>query len=168
MRALPLLLLLAACSPETEPTTNPAPEPTTSALPPDPETVDAWTGAWHWDETWPGPEGTANARAYALVLGAESRNLNGHLAIDGYQTMADYLVRGEPRGDTLDVVLTGYGADNLREDPAVGDTLFSLVREDAPETEYGVSYRTVWGALRPALETDEQVAFETTPPDGDV
>lgn len=144
-------LTFTACeSPEVEPIPARETDTDETAVAP----ADDWTGTWSWDETWPGSGDVTNVLSYTLVLGEFEGTLQGGLGIDGYQTMKNYEVRGTPRGDALDVTVSGYGEGHVGTPDDLGERLFSLVRTDSG------GYMTIWDTLRPAIgEAGEQDAF---------
>ncbi len=149
MRLFSLLLacglLVAACSPGPDPFT-----PEADAQPPatTPEAAETWQGRWTFGEAWPGSGEITNVMDYALVMGRFEGALQGSVGVYGYQTSSEYEVRGVLRGDTLDIIVSGYGEDDMGRRVEIGERLFSLVAS-------GDGHVTVWDALTPVLSEDE-------------
>ena len=137
------------------PTSTPSAEPSSE---PSAEPVD-WTGSYLYEESLPDGERTL-VWGYALDLApvddddgelSQPADYLGTLEIDGYQTMARYVVVGQETADGLRVVVEAFGPDHAGAFPDAGATLFTL-RMDEVMMPDGVSdplLMTVWATLQP-------------------
>lgn len=175
MRPAPLLLAvaLAACQGAPGPDPAPVPSPQPAEMPP-PDGYDAelldWSGDYLFEEGLPDGERTL-MWSYRLSLApvdddgelSQPADYVGTLEVDGYQTLARYVVVGQETEGGVRVVVEAYGPDNARPYPAYGETLFELQLGtfEMPDGENDVRLMTLWGALQPNV-----VGENESPADG--
>ena len=121
-----------------------------------PDSFDSWTGSYAFAETST-DSGQRQIWLYDLELFQQKDgSWVGSLNIDGLETLKRYNVRGELKGDRMQVILDDYREGSMGESPSLNSTLFIL------EEVSNSGKRTIvtrWEKLEPYLSSTPRVGI---------
>ena len=118
--------------------------------------LDSWAGAYAFAETST-DDGQRQIWLYDLELFQQKDgSWAGSLNIDGFDTLKRYNVRGELKGDRMQVILDDYREGSMGESPSLNSTLFIL---EEVSNSGKRSIVTQWEKLEPYLSSTPRVGI---------